>query len=83
MHRNISKSQKTSGSLGNLDVNYWENKGNKRIETRIWTGTLHLVSVTFKDQTEVLLELRSEVNPMNLAVASYLNLKIWKTNVGA
>ncbi len=39
--------------------------------------------VTFKDQTEALLDLRSEVNVMNQAFTSQLGLKICKTNIGA
>ncbi len=39
--------------------------------------------VTFKDQTEVLLDAGREVNAMNLAFAQQLGLKICKTNVGA
>ena len=39
--------------------------------------------VTFKDQTEALLDSGSEVNAMNPAFASQLGLKIRKTNVGA
>ena len=39
--------------------------------------------VTFKDQTEALLDSGSEVNVMNPAFASQLGLKIWKTNVRA
>ena len=37
--------------------------------------------VTFPDQTKALLNSGSEVNAMNLAFASWLGLKIWKTNV--
>ncbi len=40
-------------------------------------------SVTFKDQTEVLIGLRSEVNAMNQAFGSQLGFKIQKTNIGA
>ncbi len=39
--------------------------------------------VISKDQTEALLDSRSEVNAMNQAFAYQLGLKIWKTNVGA
>ncbi len=39
--------------------------------------------VTFKDQTEVLLDSGSEVNAMSQAFAQQLGLKIRKTNVGA
>ncbi len=39
--------------------------------------------VTFKDQTEAFLDLRSEVNAMSQAFAQQLGLKICKTNVGA
>ena len=39
--------------------------------------------ITLKDQTEALLDLRSELNVMSLVFASELSLKIWKTNVGA
>ncbi len=39
-------------------------------------------SVTFKDQTEALLDLRSKVNAISQAFAHQLGLKIWKTNVG-
>ncbi len=38
---------------------------------------------TFKDQTEALLDSRSEVNAMSQAFAQELGLKIRKTNVGA
>ena len=38
--------------------------------------------VTFKDQTEAILDSGSEVNAINPAFASQLGLKIWKTNVG-
>ncbi len=40
-------------------------------------------SVIFKDQTEALLDLESEVNAMSQAFAYQLGLKIQKTNVGA
>ncbi len=39
--------------------------------------------VTFKDQTEALLDSRSEFNAMSQAFAQQLGLKIRKTNVGA
>ena len=39
--------------------------------------------VTFKDQTEALLDLKSEVNAINRAFAHQLGFTIWKTNVGA
>ncbi len=39
--------------------------------------------VTFKDQTEALLDSGSEVNAMSQAFAQQLGLKIHKTNVGA
>ncbi len=39
--------------------------------------------VTFKDQTEALLDLESEVNAMSQVFAQQLGLKIRKTNVGA
>lgn len=39
--------------------------------------------VTFKDQTEALLDLRSEVNIIKQTFASQLGLKIRKTNFGA
>ncbi len=39
--------------------------------------------VTFNDQTEVLLDSRSEVNVMSQAFAHQLGFKICKTNVGA
>ncbi len=40
-------------------------------------------SVTFKNQTEALLNLESEVNAMSQAFAQQLDLKICKTNVRA
>ena len=40
-------------------------------------------SVTFKDQTKALLDLRSKINAMSQAFAYQLGLAIWKTNVGA
>ena len=40
-------------------------------------------SITFKNQTEALLDSESKVNAMNLAFASQLGLKIWKTNIHA
>ena len=40
-------------------------------------------SVTFNDQTKVLLDSSSKVNVMNPAFASQLGLKTQKTNVGA
>ncbi len=40
-------------------------------------------SVTFKDQTKVLLDSGSKVNAMIQAFAKQLGLKIRKTNVGA
>ena len=39
--------------------------------------------VTFKDQTEALLDSRSKINAMSQAFAKQLGLKIYKTNVGA
>ncbi len=39
-------------------------------------------SVTLKDQTEVLLDSRSEVNAISQAFVQQLGLKICKTNVG-
>ena len=39
--------------------------------------------VTFKDQTEALLDSKSKVNVMSQGFAYQLGLKIWKTNVGA
>ncbi len=39
--------------------------------------------VTFKDQTEALLDSRSEVNAISQAFAQQLGLEIRKTNVGA
>ncbi len=39
--------------------------------------------VTFKDQTEALLDSRSEVKAMSQVFAQQLGLKICKTNVGA
>ena len=38
--------------------------------------------ITFKDQTKALLDLESEVNEMNPAFTSQLDLKIRKTNIG-
>ncbi len=38
--------------------------------------------ITFKDQTEALLDLGSKVNPISQAFAHQLGFKIWKTNVG-
>ncbi len=40
-------------------------------------------TVTFKDQTEALLDSESDVNAMSQAFAQQLCLKICKTNVGA
>ena len=39
--------------------------------------------ITFKDQTEALLDSESEVNVMNQVFAHQLALKIWKTNIEA
>ncbi len=39
--------------------------------------------ITFKDQTEALLDSRSKVNVMSQAFAQQLGPKIRKTNVGA
>ena len=39
-------------------------------------------SITFKDQTKVLLDSESEVNTINQAFAHQLGLTIWKTNIG-
>ncbi len=39
--------------------------------------------VTFKDQTEALLNLKSEINLISQAFAHQLGLKTRKTNVGA
>ncbi len=39
--------------------------------------------VIFKNQTEALLDLKSEINAMSQAFAYQLSLKIWKTNVRA
>ncbi len=39
--------------------------------------------LTFKDQTEALLDSRSEVNVMSQVFAHQLGLTIWKTNVKA
>ena len=39
--------------------------------------------ITFKDQTEALLDLGSEVNAMSQAFAHQLGFTIWKTNIGA
>ena len=38
--------------------------------------------VTFKDQTEALLDSRSEVKAMSPVFAPQLGLRIWKTNIG-
>ena len=40
-------------------------------------------SITFKDQTEALLDLESEINAMSQAFAHQLGLTIWKTKIGA
>ncbi len=71
------KSKKTSGGLGNLHVDDWENQ-----RKRIGISILHLV-FTFKDQIEALLNSRSEVNAISQAFAHQLGLKIRKTNVEA
>ncbi len=39
--------------------------------------------VTFKDQTEALLDSEREINVISQVFAHQLGLKIWKTNVGA
>ena len=39
--------------------------------------------ITFKDQIEVLLDSRSEINIISQVFANQLGLKIWKTNVEA
>ena len=56
-----------------------DNKAEEKLErvSCIW------YPVTFKDQTEILLDSRSEINIMSQTVASKLGLKIWKTNVWA
>ena len=54
----------------------------KKIENELeWVPCIWYL-VTFKDQTEALLDCKSEVNAMNPVFASQLGLKIWKTNVG-
>ncbi len=40
-------------------------------------------SITFKDQTEALMDSRSEINVIIQAFAQQLSFKIRKTNVGA
>lgn len=40
-------------------------------------------SITLKDQTKVLLDSESKINAMSQTFAYKLDLKIWKTNVGA
>ena len=74
----VSKSQKTSGNLGDLWVDDWQEK-----RGRIGTDTLYWYSVTFKEQTEALLDSESEINIMSPAFASQLGLKIRKTNIRA
>ncbi len=55
----VLRSKKTSGNLGNLYVNDWKRE--------IGKSTLYLVSVTFKDKTETLLDLKSKVNTISQA----------------
>ena len=53
------KSQKTSGGLSNLHINDWENREVLERVPYIW------YSVTYKDQTEALLDLESKINVMS------------------
>ncbi len=54
----------------------------EKIEEKLEWVSYIWYSVTFKDQTEALLDSRSEVNAMNQAFAQQLGLKICKTNIG-
>ncbi len=54
----------------------------KTEEELVWVPCIWY-PVTFKDQTEALLDSGSEVNAMSSAFAQQLVLKIGKTNVGA
>ncbi len=55
----------------------------KKTEEKLeWVSCIRY-PVTFKDQTEALLDLGSEVNAMSQAFTQQLGLKIRKTNVGA
>ncbi len=56
---------------------------NKKTEEELKRVPCIRYPVTFKDQTEALLDSRSEVNTMSQAFAQQLGLKIRKTNVGA
>ncbi len=79
MLTNVLKSSKTSGSLGNFYIDDWENRGKKKVErvSCFW------YPIIFKNQTEALLDSRSEVNAISQAFAYQFDLKIWKINIGA
>ena len=58
--------------------------GKKKEEELEWVLYIwYLVTLKDEDQTKALLDSKSKVNVMNLAFASEIGLKIWKTNVGA
>ena len=63
MQTNALKSQKTNGGLGDFYVDDWE-KGEKLQ----WVSCIWYL-VTFKDQTEALLNSRNEVNAISQAFA--------------
>ena len=71
-------SQKTSGGLDNLPPMI-----NKKIEEELGQIPCIQYIVIFKDETEALLDLESELNPINLVFAKQLGLKICKSNVRA
>ena len=56
---------------------------NKKTEEELERVSCIQYLVTFKDQTEALLNSGSKVNAMNPVFASQLGLKIWKINVRA
>lgn len=55
----------------------------EKLEIRLEWISCIWYPVTFKNQIEALLDLRSEVNVMSPTFTSQLGLKVWKINVGA
>ncbi len=76
MSRKVKKLVVVSSTFMSMTEKMEETKELERILC-IW------YPVIFKDQTEVMLDLRNNVNAISQPFAHQLGLKIWKTNVEA
>ncbi len=77
----MSRKVKKLVTVSAISTSMTDKKTEGKLEELEWLPCIWYF-VTFKDQTEALLNSESEVNTMSQAFAQQLSLKISKTNVG-